>query len=75
MIYCKYYFFNVQTKNIYFNNVDLTQAQLFKTSLNKIDLSSCKIEGIAISIEDIKGATIEPFQAVDLMYLIGVKVK
>ena len=64
-----------KTKSIYFNNVDLMQAQFLKTSLNKIDLSSCKIEGIAISIEDIKGAIIEPFQAVDLMYLIGVKVK
>lgn len=69
------YFQETKTKSIYFNNVDLMQAQFLKTSLNKIDLSSCKIEGIAISIEDIKGAIIEPFQAVDLMYLIGVKVK
>ena len=69
------YFQETKTKSIYFNNVDLTQAQFLKTILNKIDLSSCKIEGIAISIEDIKGAIIEPFQAVDLMYLIGVKVK
>ena len=69
------YFQENKTKSIYFNNVDLMQAQFLKTSLNKIDLSSCKIEGIAISIEDIKGAIIEPFQAVDLMYLIGVKVK
>ena len=28
-----------------------------------------------ISIEDIKGTTINQFQAVDLLYLIGVKIK
>jgi len=44
-------------------------------SLNGIDLSNTKIEGIAISIEDIKGAIIDQFQAIDLLYLIGVKLK
>ena len=34
-----------------------------------------KIERIAISIEDIKGAIIDRFQAMDLLYLIGVKIK
>jgi hypothetical protein len=43
--------------------------------LKGIDLSDSIIEGIAISIEDIKGATINQFQALDLLYLIGVKVK
>ena len=62
-------------KNINFEKVDLTQAQFFKTSLKNIDLSDSIIEGIAISIEDIKGVTINQFQAVDLMYLIGVKIK
>jgi len=60
---------------MYFNNVDLTQSKFFKTSLKGIDLSSSKIEGIAISIEDIKGAIIDQFQAIDLLYLIGVKLK
>ena len=40
-----------------------------------IDLSESIIEGIAISPEDIKGATINEFQAVDLLYLLGVKIK
>ena len=30
---------------------------------------------IAISIEDIKGATINQFQSIDLLYLIGVNLK
>ena len=52
----------------------MTQIQIFQTSLNGIDLSKCKIDGIAISIDDIKGATINQVQALDLIYLLGVKI-
>jgi len=69
------YFQETRLKNIYFDNADLTQAQFFKTSLKNVDLSSCKIERIAISIEDIKGAIIDQLQAIDLLYLLGVKIK
>lgn len=69
------YFQETKMKNIYLDNADLTQAKFFKTSLKGIDLSTSKIEGMAISIEDIKGAIIDQFQAVDLLYLIGVKLK
>ena len=62
-------------KNIILEEVDLTHAQFFKTSLKEIDLSSSIIEGIAVSVEDIKGATINQFQSLDLMYLLGVKIK
>lgn len=64
-----------KVKNIIFKNTDLTQTQFFKTSLQEIDFSDSIIEGIAVSIEDIKGAIINQFQAVDLLYLLGVKVK
>ena len=62
-------------KNIIYNKADLAQAQIFKTSLKDIDLSNSNIEGIAVSIEDIKGAIINQFQAIDIMYLLGVKIK
>ena len=62
-------------KNIYFEKADLTQAMISKTSLKNIDLSDSIIEGIAVSIDDIKGAVINQFQAIDLLYLIGVKIK
>ncbi len=62
-------------KNIFLDKADLTQAQFFKTSLRDIDLSNSLIDGIAISLEDIKGATISELQAVDLISLIGVKIK
>lgn len=39
------------------------------------DLSDSIIEAIAISLEDIKGASINQLQAFDLFYLLGVKIK
>ena len=69
------YFQETKIRNIGFEQVDLTQAQFFKTSLKGIDVSTCKIEGIAISLEDIKGAIVDGLQAMDLLYLLGVKVK
>lgn len=62
-------------KNIEFIKSDLTQAQFFHTKLKDIDLSDSIIEGIAVSIDDIKGAIINQFQATDLLYLLGVKLK
>lgn len=69
------YFQETKIKNLSFENADLARAQFFKTSLKNVDLSSSKIEEIAIAIEDIKGAVIDQLQAMDLLYLIGVKVK
>ena len=62
-------------KNIIFKNADLTQSQFFKTSLRNIDLSESIIDGIILSVEDIKGAIINEFQAIDLITLLGVKIK
>ena len=62
-------------KNVYFEKSDLTQAMFVKTSLKNIDLSNSIIEGISVSIDDIRGASINQFQSVDLLYLIGVKIK
>ena len=62
-------------KSILFMKADLTQVQFFKTSLRGINFSDSIIEQMAVSIEDIRGAVINQFQAVDLLYLLGVKIK
>ena len=69
------YFQETKNKNIYFENSDLTEAQFYKTSLDGVDLSNSKIEKIGITIEDIKGAIIDQLQVVDVLYLLGVKLK
>ena len=40
-----------------------------------IDLSNSTIEGISISLEDIKGAIIDSYQLNDLAFLLGVKTR
>jgi uncharacterized protein YjbI with pentapeptide repeats len=62
-------------KNLIFKEADLTGAQFFNTSLKDIDLSDSRVEGLVISTQDIKGAIINQFQAVDLIGLLGVKIK
>lgn len=62
-------------KNVFFDKADLIQAQIFKTSMKDIDLSNSFIDGITISLEDIKGAIINEYQAINLIGLIGVKIK
>ena len=68
------YFQENRLKEVYFKKADLSRAQFFKTSLKNIDISDALIEGIAINIEDIRGAIIDQTQALDLLYLLGVKV-
>ena len=62
-------------KNIILKKADLTRTQFFKTNLKGLDLSDSIIDGIIVSLEDIRGVMINEFQAVDLIGLIGVKVK
>ena len=61
--------------NIELRKLDLRQAQFFQTKLKDIDLSDSIIEGINVSIEDIKRAIINQFQATDLLHLLEVKIK
>ena len=54
---------------------DLTQASFIKTSLKDIDISSNIISGLIVGLEDIRGAKISELQALDLVTLLGVKIK
>lgn len=69
------YFQENKLKNVYFEKADLTQAQFTKTSLKDVDLLTSFIAGLAISIENIRGAIIDTYQASDLLYLLGIKIK
>ena len=62
-------------KNIEFNNVNLFSAEIFSTSLNGIDFSSCKIEGLSIDYDSLRGLIIDKFQSIDLVNMLGVKTK
>ena len=55
-------------------NADIANMVCLPT-IKDVDLSTSIIVGIAISIEDIKGAIIDAYQGIDLLYLLGIKIK
>lgn len=62
-------------KNTYFELSKLIQTQFFKTKLKGIDISTCEISGIITTFEDIKGLTVNNFQAIELSKLLGIIIK
>ena len=56
------------SENEPFNKMKLKNGEIISVDDNS------NIEQIAVSLEDIKGAKINQMQAIDLMYLLGVKV-
>ena len=65
----------VGTNNVEFIDCKFNGCVISSTSFNDIDLSSCSIDGIMIDLYSIKGATINDNQAIQLVSLLGVKVK
>ena len=57
-------------ENVLFKETNLKNSYFQETKIKNL-----YFEGIAISPEDIKGAVVDQLQAMDLMYLLGVKVK
>lgn len=50
-------------------------AQFFKTSLYGIDFSKSEIDGISVGIEEIKGSTVNPIQALELSKLLEINIE
>ena len=68
-------FSECKVKNIYFETSELIQAQFFRTKLKSIDLSTCEINGIVTSLQDIEGVIVNNFQAIELSKLMGIIIK
>lgn len=62
-------------KNNIIENIDLSKSDILDTSLKDIDLSSSNISNIKIDLKSIKGAVINFEQSMDLIGLLGVKIK
>lgn len=65
---------NKQT-NYRFKECMMKQVEFLHSSLNKIDLTSDNIEGLQVSLDDLKGAIVSPSQALDLAPLLGITIK
>ena len=59
-----------------FQQVDFSGADFFKTTLKDIDLSTCILDGIAVSenCAELRGAQIHALQAVEIARILGLKI-
>lgn len=62
-------------KNMVIEDVNLSRSDIINTKLKDIDLSSNNIDGIKVDLNNIKGAIINFQQSIDLIELLGVKIK
>lgn len=64
-----------ELKNIVIDRVNFSNSDFINTSLKDIDLSNSNIEEINIDLNCIKGTIISFEQTMDLIGLLGVKIK
>jgi uncharacterized protein YjbI with pentapeptide repeats len=58
-----------------FNVCDLSQCLFQQTPLKDIDLRTCQLQGIQITLPDLRGAIVTPMQAADMATLLGLVIK
>ncbi len=58
-----------------FDTCDLTQSLFQQTPLKDIDLRTSQLQGIQITLPDLRGAIVTPMQASDLAALLGVVIR
>lgn len=70
-------FTQCKLKNTVFDNNQFVRTSFFKTPLKGIDLRTCELSGLIVSIEctELKGAVVTMFQAAELSRLMGLVIK
>ena len=66
-----------QLKDVAFSDCDLTAAQFFRTPLNGIDLTSCRLDGLVLSdgAPELRGAIVDRWQAAELARFLGLVLR
>ena len=65
---------NITHKNLVFTNCNLTECNLSNTSLSGINLSTDVIDSIISYPQDLKGAIMSEYQALEYIKLLGIKI-
>lgn len=69
------YLYNCRLKNTEFSDCDLTRLENENTRLYNLDFSSCKLKGMRVRVEDLKGCTLSATDALGLIAALGIKIK
>ena len=68
-------FYHSDLRNTVFDDVCLQQTEIDHTSFHNIDLSNCQTEALRITIDDLKGATLNTIQALDVLNQLHIRIK
>jgi uncharacterized protein YjbI with pentapeptide repeats len=61
--------------DVRFKNCDLRKSRMVRAKLQGVDLRGSMIQGLQAEARDVCGILIDPSQAIDLIYLLGVQVQ
>jgi uncharacterized protein YjbI with pentapeptide repeats len=67
-------FDGADASNVVFNDCDLTEADFHLAKLKGTDFRTAQINGLLVGVEEMQGAIIAPYQALQVVGLLGVKV-
>ena len=68
-------FYDTHCKKIELKDTSLIRCELTSLHHKGLDVSSCQIQGALFDLQSLKNLVINDFQAVDLIGILGVKVK
>lgn len=68
-------FQEVSHKKLSVEKSSFINAYCNKTSFNKVDLTTCEIDGINVDVEDVSGAIVTAMQALHLTKLLNLQIK
>ena len=68
-------FGSAEISKVVFSGADLREVQMSGVPLCGIDFSSCEIDGLSARPEDLRGAVINPDQAIIAAKILGIKIK
>ena len=66
---------NCELKNILINDINFSNSEIVNTPLKGIDFSNSNLERLKTDLNSIKGIIIDYYQMVDLIGLLGIKIK
>ena len=67
-------FYSATLKHSRFSGCNLRNAEMNKVSLTEVDLRGSTVEGLKLNAQDIRGAIVDPAQALTFAHLLGIRI-
>ncbi|HEX4164995.1 MAG TPA: pentapeptide repeat-containing protein [Bryobacteraceae bacterium] len=67
-------FYGAKLKRVKFSGCNLRSAEMSDVTLTEVDLRGSTVEGLKVKAEDIRGAIVDPGQALAFAHLLGIRI-